>query len=416
MKQLDVFMDGAQIGVLREQDDGLLIFAYEKTYLARAKATPLAPEFPLRQPSYSGTEVLAFFDNLLPEGSVRNFIARAEHISPENVFGLLERFGGDTAGALSLLPQGQVPSGEPRYLPVSLDQIRAWFATSRGIPLRLAGEQARMSLSGAQDKMTVFIGADGGLSIPLGCAPSSHILKPSMGQPIPQTAVNEALVMTLAKSVGLDVPDVQFLSELDAVLIPRYDRKTGKDGSLQRLHQYDLCQVMGVPAERKYESEGGPSFQACVAAIMQQSEQPALDKKRMIEWLVFNLAVGNMDSHAKNLSLLVVDGHRRLAPFYDLLCTTVYPHLSRKFAFKVGGENRPRWIKDRHWERMANAIEVQTSMLRQTRLGMIERIQAALPAVCDGLRKTVPHAEGLMMIDHIEAEIRAGANRGVSRS
>ena len=37
---------------------------------------------------------------------------------------------------------------------------------------------------------------------------------------------------------------------------------------------------------------------------MQHSSKPALDKKRMLEWAVFNVAVGNMDSHAKNLSLL----------------------------------------------------------------------------------------------------------------
>jgi serine/threonine-protein kinase HipA len=54
----------------------------------------------LQAGQYTGDLVQAYFDNLLPEGSVRDFIARAEHISPTNVFGLLERFGGDTAGAL----------------------------------------------------------------------------------------------------------------------------------------------------------------------------------------------------------------------------------------------------------------------------------------------------------------------------
>jgi|GEM_PF-3025758 len=37
-----------------------------------------------------------------------------------------------------------------------------------------------MSLSGTQDKMAVFIDADGNISIPLGAAPSNHIIKPSL--------------------------------------------------------------------------------------------------------------------------------------------------------------------------------------------------------------------------------------------
>ncbi|WP_181184349.1 hypothetical protein [Cupriavidus pinatubonensis] len=37
------------------------------------------------------------------------------------------------------------------------------------------------------------------------------------------------------------------------------------------------------------------------------------------------------------------DQRPRLAPFYDLLNTRRYRHLSQKFAFKIGGENRPEW-------------------------------------------------------------------------
>jgi serine/threonine-protein kinase HipA len=54
------------------------------------------------------------------------------------------------------------------------------------------------------------------------------------------------------------------------------------------------------------------------------------------------MLVGNMDGHAKNLSLLTSGKRTRLAPFYDLVCTTVYPNLSQKLAFRIGGENRPR--------------------------------------------------------------------------
>ena len=164
------------------------------------------------------------------------------HVSHGNVFALLERFGGDTAGALSLLPQGQLPSPKPRYLPMTHEAVRQCFASSRGIPLNLAGGEARIALPGAQDKMAVLIAPTGAIAIPLEDAPSSHIVKPSIDRRVhlPQTAINEALVMRLAAAIGLDVTPVRYAPDLYAVVIARYDRQW-VDGDLQRLHQNDLC-------------------------------------------------------------------------------------------------------------------------------------------------------------------------------
>ena len=413
MKQLDVYCGPALAGVLREREDGSLSFAYSARWLQSDGATPLAPALALTEGEQTGDAVLAYFDNLLPEGGVRDFVARAEHISPSNVFGLLERFGGDTAGALSLLPQGERPAGAARYRPVDAATIRDYFAHSHGIPLGPQGAQVRMSLSGAQDKIAVFIGGDGRMALPLGNAPTSHIIKPTMGYrpDLPQTAINEALVMRLARAAGLDVPDARYAPELDAVVIARYDRAVDARGRLRRLHQNDLCQVMNVPSGRKYESEGGPPLKACFAAVARHSSQPALDKKRLIEWVIFNLAVGNMDSHAKNLSLVAEDAAVRLAPFYDLVCTTVYPRLGARFAFKVGGENRPGWIAARHWERFADEIGARPQLVQKIRLAMSERIVRALPAAAAALRESVPHAEGLSMIDRVEKTVRRLAGR-----
>lgn len=407
MKQLDVFIADALIGHLQERGEGGLVFSYLPEWTATDRALPLAPDLPFGM-EHTGSAVVSYFDNLLPEGSVRDFIAQAEHISPGNVFGLLERFGGDTAGAISLLPHGQTPSADPHYLPVTAESIREWFINSRGIPLNLAGEQARMSLSGAQDKMTVLINAAGGIEIPLGAAPSSHIIKPSMGyrSQVPQTAVNEALMMTLAAAIKLDVPVVRYSSDLDAVLIQRYDRVADGNGRLRRLHQNDLCQIIGVPSKLKYETEGGPSLKDCFTAVMARSSQPAFDKKRLVEWVAFNLAIGNMDSHAKNLSVLEIEGNTRLAPFYDLVCTTVYTNLGKRFAFKVGGENRPGWIIDRHWDQFADEAAVKPQFVKKIRQDISDRIESALPRVADALREVVNHQDGLAMIDRVQAEVR----------
>ena len=230
---------------------------------------------------------------------------------------------------------------------------------------------------------------------------------------LPQAAINEVLVMGLATAVGLDVAPVRYAPELDAAVIARYDRQW-VGSHLQRLHQNDLCQTLGIEPGRKYESEGGPTLAMCCTAVMQHSSKPALDKKRMLEWAVFNVAVGNMDSHAKNLSLLTMGGHTRLAPFYDLVCTTVYKHLSRRFAFKIGGENRPGWMMGRHWDRLAVELAVKPQLLLTIRLDICLRIERELPKVAGALRAQVAHPEGLAMM--VEAEIRRCTGQVVSRT
>lgn len=415
MKQLDVFWDDVLTGYLREHDDGQITFSYHKDWIKTPNAAALSPGLPLAEQEYSGRWVISYFDNLLPEGSIRKFIAQAAKISEDNVFALLERFGGDMAGALTLLPQGLQPTREPRYLSVTPDMIHQWFTSSKGIPLNIQGLQARISLSGAQEKMTVFISPSGELSIPLGDAPSSHIIKPSIGRHAPQTAINETLIMRLAAAVHLDVPKVHYDPELDAVIVTRYDRELGTDGQLRRLQQNDFCQTLGLTPGRKYESEGGPTFKDCVDVVMQHSSRPALDKKRLLEWLVFNIIVGNMDSHAKNLSLLFKDGQKRLAPFYDMVCTTVYESLSDHFAFRIGGENRPEWMMERHWEQFARDIGATLRFIQFTRKELSEQIMFALPGVADELRQSVRSQESLKMIDQVVASIQRSARRWIFR-
>lgn len=409
MKQLSIYAEEHLVGHLNEGDANGMSFIYAPNWLANPDAVPLSPELPLADQVFHGDHVSSFFENLLPEGDVLDFISKAAHISSGNIFGLLERFGGDTAGAFSILPEGMLPSDQPHYLPVTPESILQWFDRSRGIPLDLSGEQARMSLSGAQDKMTVFIDANGNISIPLGAAPSSHIIKPSLQHrhDIPNTAINEAMIMMLAHHIKLDVAEVRYVAELGAVVISRYDREIGPDGRLHRLHQNDLCQVLGIPSGKKYESEGGPSLKTCFQAVLERSAQPALDKKRLIEWVIFNVLVGNMDGHAKNLSLITIGKRTRLAPFYDLVCTIVYLNLSQKLAFKIGGENRPRWLMLRHWDRFAEETATKPQFVRKVMADMIQRVELALPGVAAMLRSAVSKPDELLMIEKVHERVQA---------
>lgn len=65
---------------------------------------PLSLSLPLRQEPYDDDESHPFFANLLPEEKMRAIIARNLGVSLNNDYGLLERIGGDCAGAVSLYP------------------------------------------------------------------------------------------------------------------------------------------------------------------------------------------------------------------------------------------------------------------------------------------------------------------------
>jgi len=122
---------------------------------------------------------------------------------------------------------------------------------------------------------------------------------------------------------------------------------------------------LGLSHELKYQADGGPGLQACFDAIRSYSANPIKDLQQLMQWVFFNYLIGNMDAHAKNLSFIYQGRQIRLAPFYDLMCTNIYEDLSQKFAMKIGGENRPEWIMNRHWKRFGEEIEISYPVLEK---------------------------------------------------
>jgi len=124
--------------------------------------------------------------------------------------------------------------------------------------------------------------------------------------------------------------------------VERYDRKIDPStGEVQRIHQEDFCQALGVPSHRKYQQEGGPAASDLLACIRAHSTAPALDLGHFLDLLVFNVLIGNADAHGKNDSWLYTGGSRRLAPAYDLVATTLWPELSSRMAMRIGQAKHP---------------------------------------------------------------------------
>jgi serine/threonine-protein kinase HipA len=135
------------------------------------------------------------------------------------------------------------------------------------------------------------------------------------------------------------------------LLVTRYDRvRSDSASSIRRLHQEDLCQALGIPPNRKYEAEGGPTFVRVANVVRDHVYQPLVDVRRLIQWQAYNLVIGNSDGHAKNLAITYsATGATELAPFYDLVSTREYKGLDRKLAMGIGGRQNPDEIGRAQW-------------------------------------------------------------------
>ncbi|MFC1679313.1 type II toxin-antitoxin system HipA family toxin [Elusimicrobiota bacterium] len=377
---LDVFWESRLVGRLRLGEKREFSFQYDPSWLSRKEALPLSVRLPKQAEPFGDERARHFFANLLPEARVRDLIAGRLGVSTSNDFKLLEALGGECAGAISLLPEGETPSTEGGYEPLSTEDLSRMIAEMPARPLLTARDGMRLSLAGAQNKLPVLID-DGRLFLPRGAASSSHILKPQIPE-FADTVENEAFCMMLAERVGLPVPKADIWAG-KAFLIERYDRTKDGTGGLIRVHQEDFCQSLGYGCDQKYQSEGGPGLKACFVLLEEHGAEPAVDKGRLLKWVVFNVLIGNCDAHAKNLSLLYTGEGIRLAPFYDLMSTRSYPGLSEKLAMKIGGENRPDWIMRRHWERMAGDAEVAVRAV----LGACEELAESMPGAAKALAK-----------------------------
>ena len=244
---------------------------------------------------------------------------------------MLERIGGECAGAVSLLPEDSPPPtvGERRVRELSEKELEEIVAELPRHPLLAGHEGLRLSLAGAQSKLPVLI-LDAVVALPLGNTPSTHIIKPEPDH-FPGLVAVEVLCMTLAKTIGLNVPSVsvRLAGDKPCIVVQRYDRTIDEDGSVTRVHQEDFCQALGFPPERKYQQEGGPLLRDCIGLLRDWSTIAALDIRDFLDGLIFNVLIGNADAHGKNYSILYHKGNRRLAPLYDLVCTLAWPELSK---------------------------------------------------------------------------------------
>jgi serine/threonine-protein kinase HipA len=384
-KVLDVYFYEKIVGQLIQDDHGDMNFTYSASWLDDPNAIRISCSLPLQKNIFKRKNCRAFFGGLLPEENQRTLIARNLGISANNDFSMLEKIGGECAGALSFIPAGEkLNPSNSNYHELTGTALPKILQELPSRPL-LAGEQGvRLSLAGVQDKLAVYV-EDEKIFIPLNSAPSTHILKPDFNK-YDGVIFNEAFCLELAKQVDLSVVEVSMkkTEDINYLLIKRYDRiSMGAEGNskrIKRVHQEDLCQALGIPSTSKYQNEGGPSLKQCFDLIRMESFTPVIDLEKMISVVIFNYLIGNCDAHGKNFSFLYLD-QLQLAPFYDLICTLSYKDLSQNMAMKLGGEYQINKVSAENFDKLADEIGFAKPAVRRRILELIDTVLSSLPTI-----------------------------------
>lgn len=359
---LDVFLGEEMLGQIEKRGPSRYRFAYSDDALERFRegSIVLSASLAVRPAAFLPAETAPFFEGLLPEGAVREAIARSFHLSSEDGFGLLEVLGADCAGAVAVLPSGSSPvqAGKGRLRLLDQEQLRNLINDLPRNPLGVNPEAggARLSLGGIQHKLVLAGSGPHQLSQPLDGAPSTCLLKPEFGQ-YEDLVANEAFCMKVAATSGLRVAEVEpiVIGPVPCLYVKRFDRLRDERARVLRVHQEDTCQALGLLPAAKYEENGGPSV-AGIVELLRRLRGPymARDVNDFVHAALVNFLLGNSDAHGKNFALLYGPSEGpRLAPLYDIVSTAVYPDVTERMAMAIGGADDPDAVDLEAWRRLA---------------------------------------------------------------
>jgi serine/threonine-protein kinase HipA len=448
MAELHVWMNGLHVGVWSTLRTGTPVFRYDEAWVRADEGRALSLSLPFSADlELRGDAVTNYFDNLLPDsGDIRRRLRSRFHARSAEAFDLLTAIGRDCVGAVQLLPPGEDPAGWNTIDAEPLDEARverilASVTSDAPLGQRDEEEELRLSIAGAQEK-TALLRMGRRWYLPRGATPTTHIFKLPLGlvgnmrADMSTSIENEWLCSRVLRALGLPVADTEMarFGDTKALVVTRFDRRwvgieegaerkarfRPPDGAwIARLPQEDFCQALGVGPDRKYQSDGGPSMQDCLA-VLSGSEHAQEDQTDFVLTQFAFWLLAATDGHAKNFSIhLRRGGCFGLTPPYDV--ASAWPiigngpnHLSYQRAKLAMGvragnmHNRLRDIQPRHWQGLAAAVSKDAwsrvlALARNVDAALSE-VEAELP---DGFPSRVWTSTAAGMRRHVNSFLQA---------
>lgn len=404
--RLNVLLHGKVVGAFERNSFNVVSFRYDEEWLFNEEhAVTLSLSLPLSEDTYSGDEAYEFLENLLPENyQVRQRLAQNVGLRTTDSFSLLKKIGADCVGAYQFLADEESDSRLPSSGKTPLTEIgiakiiRDLGRTPLGVKLS-ENSDFRISIAGFQNKTALHW--DDGWFLPKGTTPTTHILKPAIGKlrnglDLSLSVPNEHFCLTLCRELGLTVANsaIQDFDGEPVLVVERFDRRTTRDGLINRLPQEDFCQALAVSPHQKYDDDGGPTIIKCLKVLEDSREYPkdqiTFLKAQIVFWMI-----GATDGHAKNFSIFHLPKNQyALTPLYDvlsLLPNVAMGNLERKdlkMAMGVGKERESALDKITISHFVETAKEGRVSLNRLT--SMIEELDSIAESAFERAVKAMP--------------------------
>lgn len=357
---LSVFLNKQHVGFLNKLPGQRMFFNFSEEYLHLQQRPTLSQSFfdnqsnLISETKTTQTRAPEFFSNLLPEGYLRQYLSEINNINSEREFQLLSILGEDLPGAI-IIKDGDL-------------EINSVNTNAADKSKKSSEEHLKFSLAGVQLKFSATFNKDL-LTIPANGAGGNWIIKLS-SQRFTRVPENEFSMLSLAKSIGIEVPEFKMIPsnhirglpkdiinpEENVFAIKRFDR-----AHAHRVHIEDFAQVYNLYPHLKYQKV---SYSNMAKMIYDTIGDNAL--KEFIKRLTFNILIGNSDMHLKNWSLIYRDGVTpELSPAYDFVSTINYLK-DNDMALSIVGEKNMHKVDLKLFEKMANKANLPSAFIKST--------------------------------------------------
>lgn len=386
---LHLTLHGVSVGYLAGYQNGRNILIFDRAY----QLDPNRPTLTLTglsehkastrlytQPWSRQLRLHPVLSNLLPEGSLREWMAQELKIHPDNEFPLFTELANDLPGALRVTPV------DPAEIP---DGVLDHRTSIEPIPVKRTPGKLHFSLAGVQMKFSMF-NADGRFRLTQADQQGTWIIKtPSTRHAhVPQ---NEFTVMKLAGLAGVDIPEVELIAmnkleglpdinlpdEDEAFAIKRFDRDEEVDGDEGRIHTEDFAQVLFKYSHDKY---GATNFENIGKILNEYTGHGLQNTQQMARRLLVNILLGNGDAHLKNWSLIYRDKIvPELAPAYDIVFTRAYIEDEQEISLNMAGTKNYYEFSLGHFEAWAKKVGLPWQAIKVHLDDVMERARGRWP-------------------------------------
>lgn len=337
VRSLRVIIGDRVVGALAMTPDGLAAFEYDTVWLEEGFS--LSPfSLPLQKQVFVAKRrpldgLFGVFSDSLPDGWGRLLVdrfLRSQGIDPFEA-SFMERLaivGASGMGALEYEPRFTAPESNDK---LTLDELaeecarvlKAEYSEDLDTLFAMGG-----SSGGARPKIFTEIDGEGWI-----------VKFPSSRDP-QDIGAQEFLLSQMAVECGIEMSETRLLPSKVCegyFATKRFDRMNVGNRPAQRLHMVSAGGLLET-------SHRIPNldYDQLLRLTLQLTEDMS-EVERMFRLMVFNVAIGNRDDHAKNFSFLF-DGERwELSPAYDL---TSNPGMNGEHATTVNGKGRDIEVPD----------------------------------------------------------------------